>query len=318
MEYRRLGRAGLKVSELSFGSWITFGSSLDLTGAKACIQTAKDAGINFFDTAEVYGNGAAETLLGEAIKQYRREDLVISTKIFWGGAGPNQTGLSWKHLVEGTKNSLRRLQLDYVDLLFCHRPDPETPIEETVRAMDSLVRAGLVFYWGTSEWSRAELEEAYKIAKAIYAIPPTMEQPQYNLFHRHKVEIEFAPLYEEYGLGTTIWSPLESGILTGKYNQGVPPSSRLAANPDLRGLLTPDKIAIVKRLSEVAESLGCTTAQLAIAWCLVNPHVSSVILGATQPKQLLENIQAAKYKSKLTPEVLQNIDLIMQGRLIKL
>lgn len=318
MEYRRLGKAGLKVSELSFGSWITFGSSLDLNRVKDCIRTARDAGINFFDTAEEYADGHAELLLGEAFKSYRREDLVISTKIFWGGKGPNDIGLSWKHLVEGTKNSLRRLQLDYVDLLFCHRPDPGTPIEETVRAMDTLVRAGLVFYWGTSEWSAPQLEEAYRVAQGLNAIPPSMEQPEYNMFRRHKVEVEFASLYKSYGLGTTIWSPLDSGILSGKYNEGIPANSRLAANPELRELLTHDKIAIVKRLGELAASLDCTLAQLAIAWCLKNPHVSSVIMGASDPRQIQENIRALEIKQRLTSEVMQRIDTILQGRLIKM
>lgn len=318
MEYRRLGKAGLKVSELSYGSWITFGSTLDLNRVKECIATARDVGINFFDTAEEYADGHAELLLGEAFKVYRREDLVVSTKIFWGGKGPNDLGLSWKHLIEGTKNSLRRLQLDYVDMLFCHRPDPGTPIEETVRAMDALVRQGLVFYWGTSEWSAAQLEEAYHIAETFNAIPPSMEQPEYNMFRRHKVEVEFASLYQRYGLATTIWSPLDSGILTGKYNQGIPANSRLAANPDLHELLTNDKISIVKRLGELATSLDCTLAQLALAWCLKNPHVSSVIMGASQPGQIRENIKALEVKQKLTPDVMQRIDIILQGRVIKL
>lgn len=315
MEHRKLGKAGLKVSELSYGSWIT---ALDLNRVKECIRAARDAGINFFDTAEEYADGHAELLLGEALKAYRRQDLVISTKIFWGGKGPNDVGLSWKHLIEGTKNSLRRLQLDYVDLLYCHRPDPGTPIEETVRAMDTLVRSGLVFYWGTSEWTAPQLEEAFRIAQAFHCIPPSMEQPEYNMFRRHKVEVEFAPLYERYGLGTTIWSPLDSGILTGKYNQGIPDNSRLAANPELRELLTIDKITLVKMLGDVASSLNCTLAQLAIAWCLKNPHVSSVIMGASQPAQIRENIKALDIKNRLNADIMQSIDLILQGRLIKL
>lgn len=307
MEYRHLGKSGLKVSELSFGSWITFGSSLDLNGAKKCIRFAFENGVNFFDNAEAYATGASELLMGEVLKDYRREDLVISTKIFWGGQGPNDTGLSWKHLVEGTKNSLRRLQLDYVDLLFCHRPDPNTPIEETVRAMDTIIRAGYAFYWGTSEWSASDIEKAHTIAKEIHAIPPTMEQPEYNLFKRERVEKEYKPLYKKYGMGTTIWSPLDSGILTGKYNNGIPEGSRLESHEELRRRLTPEKISKVKKLEVIAKDLGCTVAQLALAWCLKNPDVSTVITGATRVMQVHENLQACEIKSLLTKEVMDRI-----------
>lgn len=313
MEYRRLGKAGLKVSELSFGSWITFGSNLNLNNIRQCLKMAFDAGINFFDNAEVYANGASELLMGEAIKDLRREDLVISTKIFWGGKGPNATGLNWKHLVEGTKGSLRRLQLDYVDLLFCHRPDPTTPIEETVRAMDVLVRSGLAFYWGTSEWRAEDIEEAHQIARAIHAIPPAMEQPEYNMFQRARVEEEYASLYHKYGMGTTIWSPLESGILTGKYNEEIPPGSRLYRHEELRNRLTKEKIAKVKALEKIAHELSCTLSQLAIAWCLKNPHVSSVILGASSIPQLQENLGAEQVKLQLTDEIMQAIEGILQS-----
>ncbi|MBS4168756.1 aldo/keto reductase [Parachlamydia sp. AcF125] len=313
MEYRRLGKAGLKVSELSFGSWITFGSNLSLNNIRQCLNVAFEAGVNFFDNAEVYANGASELLMGEAIKDFRREDLVISTKIFWGGKGPNATGLSWKHLVEGTKGSLRRLQLDYVDLLFCHRPDPTTPIEETVRAMDFLVRSGLAFYWGTSEWSAEDIKEAYQIAHAIHAIPPSMEQPEYNLFHRTRVEQEYAPLYHKYGMGTTIWSPLESGILTGKYNEEIPPASRLSRHEELRHRLTKEKICKVKALEKLAHELSCSLPQLAIAWCLKNPHVSSVILGASSLPQLQENLKAEQVKQQLTDEVIHSIEEILKN-----
>ncbi len=208
MEYRHLGKSGLRVSALSFGSWITFGETLDLANVKECMAAAFDQGVNFFDNAEAYGGGVAELLMGQAIKEYRREDLVLSTKIFWGGEGPNDRGLGFKHIVEGTKKSLQRLQVDYVDLIYCHRPDPHTPIEETVRAMDHLIRDGLVFYWGTSEWSAEQIRQAHTIAREIGCRPPTMEQPEYNLFHRHRVEVEYAPLYQSYGLGITSWSCL--------------------------------------------------------------------------------------------------------------
>lgn len=311
MEYRKLGKAGIKVSELSFGSWVTFGQDLDARGAKACIRAAFDGGVNFFDNAEVYANGMSEMLMGEAIKEYRRESLVISTKIFWGGTGPNDEGLSWKHLMEGTKNSLKRLHLEYVDLLFCHRPDPSTPIEETVRAMDLIVRSGLAFYWGTSEWSAKEIEEAHRIAREIHAIPPAMEQPEYNLFNRHRVEEEYRPLYQKYGMGTTIWSPLESGILTGKYNNGIPKGSRFQKNPQLSGRLTEEKIRKTKALSGIADALGCTMSQLALAWCLKNPQVSTVITGASNPNQVRENLLASEVKQRLTQEIMTAIDRVL-------
>lgn len=318
MEYRHLGKAGIKVSALSFGSWITFGSSLNIAGAKQCIRVAYDHGVNFFDNAEAYAGGLSELLMGEIIKEYKREDLVISTKIFWGGNGPNDTGLSWKHLVEGTKNSLRRLKLDYVDLLYCHRPDPKTPIEETVRAMDVMIKQGLVFYWGTSEWSAADIDAAYQIAYKIHATPPSMEQPEYNLFQRTRVESEYAPLYEKYGMGTTTWSPLESGILSGKYNDGFPEGSRLFLHEELRSRLTEDKIANVKKLSKIAAELNCTLAQLAIAWCLKNPHVSSVITGATNPLQVKENMKAIQVKDLLTEEIMNRIEGVLKNRTIQL
>lgn len=307
MEYRKLGKSGLKVSELSFGSWVTFGKDLDIHGVKECIRTAFDFGVNFFDNAEAYASGVSEMLMGEAIKDFRREDLVISTKIFWGGNGPNDEGLSWKHLMEGTKNSLKRLQIDYVDLLFCHRPDPSTPIEETVRAMDVIIRSGLAFYWGTSEWSAGEIEEAHRIAKELNAIPPAMEQPEYNMFNRQKVEVDFLPLYERYGMGTTTWSPLESGILTGKYKGGIPDGSRFAKHPELSGRLTSEKVEKVGALQNISNRLGCKLSQLALGWCLKNPHVSTVITGATHPDQIRENMHATEVKNLLTDDVLQAI-----------
>lgn len=312
MKYNRLGKAGIKVSELSLGSWLTFGGSLNLGGVKSIMRAAFSSGINFFDNAEAYSKGQAEVLMGEVIKEFRREDLVVSTKIFWGGNGPNDSGLSWKHLVEGTKNSLKRLQLEYVDLLYCHRPDPDTPIEETVRAMDYLIHSGCAFYWGTSEWSAVQLEEAFQVAKDYNCIPPSMEQPQYNMFERKKVEHEFAPLYKKYGLGLTIWSPLASGILTGKYNEGIPNGTRLRKHEWLQKELTTEKISVVKKLSEIAKELDCSLAQLALAWCLKNQQVSTVILGVTNKGQLEENLKAIGVKERLSGEVMGRISEILK------
>ena len=228
MQYNKLGKAGIKISEISFGSWITFAKQLNVQSVKEFMHIAFDHGVNFFDNAEGYAHGESEILMGQAIKDFRREDLVISTKIFWGGNGPNDTGLSRKHLLEGTYHSLRRLQVDYVDLLFCHRPDADTPIEETVLAMDYLVRNGYALYWGTSEWGAAEIESAYNIAQQLGCIQPSMEQPKYNIFSRKNLEHDYLSLFETYRMGTTIWSPLASGILSGKYDHGIPPESRLA------------------------------------------------------------------------------------------
>ncbi len=312
MKYNRLGRAGLKVSELSYGAWLTFGGQLDLAAVKQLMHAAFDQGVNFFDNAEAYGNGEAERLMGAALKDFKRSDLVVSTKIYWGGSGPNNDKtLNYKHCVEGTYAALERLDLDYVDLLYCHRPDPNTPIEETVRAMDFLVRSGSAFYWGTSEWSAREIEEAHRIAREIHAVPPTMEQPEYNLFHRAKVEREFAPLYSRFGLGTTIWSPLASGILTGKYDRGIPKDSRLDRVAWLREYLTDDRIQKTKKIGQIARQLGCTTAQLSIAWCLKNPNVSTVILGASSKAQLEENLGAAAVRDKLSSGIMADIDALV-------
>ena len=307
MEYRRLGKSGLKVSELSFGSWVTFGSSLSQDLAKSCMREAFEHGVNFFDNAEVYAKGESERLMGQALKDFRREELVISTKIFWGGDSPNERGLSWKHLVEGTKNSLKRLDLEYVDLLFCHRPDPETPIEESVRAMDYLIRSGYAFYWGTSEWSADEITEAFEIAERCNCIPPTMEQPQYNLLVRDRVEREYARLYEERGLGTTIWSPLASGFLTGKYSfDGAEKSTERASWVEKH--LSTENHKRMHKLKKIADELGCTLAQLAIAWCLIFDGVSTVITGASSVEQVRENMKSLEVKSKFTPEILRSID----------
>ena len=318
MEYRRLGSSGLKVSALSLGSWVTYGGQVGEDAANACMTAAFDAGVNFFDGAEAYAHGNAERVTGQVLrkKAWRRESLVLSTKVFWGDGheGPNDRGLSYKHVIEGVNAALERLGVKYVDLCFCHRPDPETPVEETVRAMDQLIREGKVFYWGTSEWSAAELHAAYAAAREWRLAPPTMEQPQYNLFHRERVEKEYAPLYAEHGLGTTIWSPLASGVLSGKYNEGIPDGSRLSL-PNYAWLkklaITPDRLDTVKRLMPIAKELGCSLAQLSIAWCLKNPRVSSVILGATRPQQVTENLAALDVAKKLDAAVLAKIELAL-------
>jgi voltage-dependent potassium channel beta subunit len=322
MEYRFLGKSGLKVSALSYGAWVTFGDQMQVDQAYACMKTAFDAGVNFFDNAEVYAAGQAETIMGEVLRttQWPRSDLVISTKIFWGGQGPNDRGLSFKHIVEGTDAALGRLGLEYVDLIFCHRPDLDTPIEETVWALNQVIRQGKALYWGTSEWSAPQIRRAYDFARREHLIPPTMEQPQYNMFHRERVEVEYADLYDEIGLGTTIWSPLASGILTGKYNEGIPQDSRMAlANyqwlrPEVESEAGRAKIAKVKLLQPLAQELGCTMAQLAIAWCLANDDVSTVITGASSPAQISENLQALELVSRLTPELLERIEEILDNQ----
>jgi voltage-dependent potassium channel beta subunit len=318
MNYRRLGRAGLKVSELSLGAWVTYGGQVGEDVARDCMVAAYEAGVNFFDNAEGYAGGNAETVMGNVIKQqgWRRQDLVISTKIFWGGSGPNDTGLSHKHIIEGTNAALKRLQMDYVDLLFCHRPDPNTPIEETVRAMDIIVKQGKAFYWGTSEWSAAEIMRADGIARQYGLTPPAMEQPQYNMFHRERFEKEYAPLYHDLGYGTTIWSPLASGLLSGKYNDGIPADSRAALKGYewLQRGITPERIEKVRALKPIAEELGATMSQLALAWCLANPNVSTVITGASRPQQVTENMKALEIVPKLTEDVLERIEAVLENR----
>ncbi len=319
MNYRRLGRSGLQVSELSLGAWVTYGGQVGEDVARACMKAAYDAGVNFFDNAEAYANGNAEIVMGNVVKKagWRRESLVISTKIFWGGQGPNDKGLSHKHIIEGVDNALRRLQMDYVDLVFCHRPDPNTPIEETARAMDIIIRQGKAFYWGTSQWSAADIMRADGLARLYGLTPPTMEQPQYNMFERERVEKEYLPLYRDLGYGTTIWSPLASGLLTGKYNRGIPPDSRAS----LKGyewiresILTPERIKKVKQLQPIAADLGGTLAQLAIAWCLKNPNVSTVITGASRVEQVDENMKALGIVPKLTPKVLERIEDVLGNK----
>ena len=312
MNYRRLGKTGLKVSELSLGSWVTYGGQVGDEAAKVCMVAAYEAGVNFFDGAEVYAKGEAERSMGRVLKQvgWRRESLVLSTKIFWGGDGPNDSGLSHKHVIEGFHGALKRWQVDYLDLAFCHRPDPNTPIEETVRAFDILIKQGKLFYWGTSEWSAADIITAIKLAREHGLTPPVMEQPQYSLLARERFEKEYAPLIADYGYGSTIWSPLASGVLSGKYDAGVPEGSRLAQESYAwrkDKLVTKDIIAKAKQLEPIAKELGVTRAQLALAWCLKNPNVSTVITGATKPEQVTENMKALAVVEKLTPEIMTKI-----------
>lgn len=318
MEYRFLGKSGLKVSALSFGAWVTFHDQIADDTAYNCMKEAYDAGVNFFDNAETYAHGNAEIMMGKALKKagWKRSDLVISTKIFWGGKGPNDTGLSRKHIIEGADAALKRLQLEYVDLIFCHRPDPLTPIEETVRAMNHVINQGKAFYWGTSEWSAAQIMEAYQIARREHLIPPTMEQPEYNMFRRDKVEKEFLKLYDEAGLGTTTWSPLASGLLTGKYNDGIPADSRLSL-PEydwLKSRFTKEKIEKVKALVPIAKDLGLAMPLLGLAWCLKNPNVSTVITGASKPEQVKQNMKALDAVSKLTDDVMERIEKVLGNK----
>ena len=316
MNYRRLGSAGLKLSELSLGSWVTYGGQVGEEVAVKCMSIAYDNGVNFFDSAEAYADGKAETVMGNLFKKlgWPRESIVVSSKVFWGGEGPNDKGLSRKHIVEACRKSLKRLQLDYLDLFFCHRPDPNTPIEETVRAMDDLVHQGKILYWGTSEWSAADIMRAHGIAREHGLTPPQMEQPQYNMLHRDRVEEEYLPLYRDIGLGTTIWSPLASGLLSGKYAKSIPATSRatLAGYEWLRkNTITPENIEKVKLLEPIARELDCTLAQLSLAWCLKNEHVSTVITGASRPEQVTENMKAVEVAPKLGSDTLAKIDTIL-------
>ncbi|MGD1055187.1 MAG: aldo/keto reductase [Nitrososphaerales archaeon] len=319
MDYRRLGSAGLKVSELSLGAWVTYGGQVGKAMTAKCMSAAFDLGVNFYDNAEAYANGNAETVMGDVIKKlgWKREDIVVSSKVFWGGKGPNDKGLSRKHIHEACRNSMKRLQLDYLDLFFCHRPDPNTPIEETVRAMDDLIHQGKILYWGTSEWSAADIMRAHGLAHELGLTPPQMEQPQYNMIHRDRVEKEYLPLYREIGLGTTTWSPLASGLLTGKYNDDIPPNSRAA----LKGygwlkdaVITPQNTTKTKHLKPIAKELGCTMAQLALAWARKNENVSSVITGATSPEQVKENMASLGFVSALNADVMKRIDGVLMNK----
>jgi voltage-dependent potassium channel beta subunit len=319
MNYRRLGSAGLKVSELSLGAWVTYGGQVGEEMAMKCMSAAYEAGVNFFDNAEAYAHGNAEVVMGNVIKKlgWPRESIVVSSKVFWGGDLPNYSGLSRKHVYEACRNSLKRLQLDYLDLFFCHRPDPNTPIEETVQAMDDLIHQGKILYWGTSMWSKDDIMKAHDIARERGLTPPQMEQPVYNMLQRDKVEKEYVPLYSGIGLGLTTWSPLASGLLTGKYNDGIPPGSR-ASLDDMGWLketvLTPQNIGVVRELEPAAKDLGCTLAQLAIAWCCRNPNVSTVITGASTPGQVTENTKALEIVPKLDADIIRRIDSVLKGK----
>jgi len=318
MKFRHLGKSGIKISELSLGAWLTYGGQVGEDATEACMKTAYDYGVNFFDNAEGYASGGAEIVMGKVLKKmgWPRESYIVSTKIYWGGDGPNDRGLSYKHIIEGVNKALTRLQLDYVDLVFCHRPDPETPIEETVWAMDQVLRQGKAFYWGTSEWSAADIMRADGLARQNGLRPPSMEQPRYNMLARAKVEQEFLPLYRDLGYGTTTFSPLASGILTGKYNRGIPEGSRLSleALGWLKdSVLTQENIEKVKRLQPVAEKLGASMAQMALAWCLKNPNVSTVITGASRSEQIHENMKAVDLADKMTLDVMREIEKILNG-----
>ena len=321
MNYRHLGRSGLQVSELSLGSWVTFHDQVDVAAAADCMSTAYDVGVNFFDNAEIYANGKSEEVMGAALKKlnWRRSSYIISTKFFWGlYDGPNERNtLNRKRLFEGINGSLQRLQLEYVDLIFCHRPDAATPIEETVWAMHNIVEQGKAFYWGTSEWSAGEIVAAIEIAERHHLHKPVMEQPQYNMFARERFEKEYARLFNDYRYGSTIWSPLASGLLTGKYNNGIPASSRAA----LKGyewlhehVTNPESLLKVKALQSLASDLGCTIAQLALAWCLKNPNVSTVITGASRVEQVHENMKAIDAVEKLADDVMAEIEAILDNK----
>ncbi len=305
MKFRQLGRSGLKVSELAFGC----GTVLTEGGqGQSLIRQAFDQGVNFFDTAEAYAQGQSEIILGQALKGLRREDLVISSKLFGTGNGANQSGLSRKHLIEGTKMSLKRMQLEYVDILFCHRVDPNTPLEETVQAMDFLVCQGHALYWGTSEWPVALLEETFRICKDLNCLAPSVEQPQYSLLDRSKFEEQYVPLCEKYGLGTSVWGALACGVLAGRYREGITQGSRLDKSPKLQSKLTAQAAQTVEKLNKLAQELSCSLAQLAIAWCLASPYVSSVILGVSSAEQLNECLKTSELKENLPQDFIAKVE----------
>ena len=323
MEYRRLGKSGLQVSTLSFGSWVSFSKQINDKTAEELMSIAYDHGVNFFDNAEIYALGESERMMGRVIKKKKwdRTSFLVSSKVYFGWRGkenkPNQTGLSRKHVIEACDEALKRLQVDYLDLYFCHRPDKNTPIEETVLAMNHLIQQGKVLYWGTSEWSGVEIMEAHRVAEKYRLIGPTMEQPQYNMFERNKLENEYLGIFNTVGMGTTIWSPMASGLLSGKYNDGIPKNSRFA----LQGFdwlkdrwMLEDNLKKVKKISELAGKLGVSTAALSIAWCIKNPNVSTAILGATKKQQLLENLKSLEIVPMLTAEVMEKIDGILKNK----
>ena len=325
MEYRRLGKSGLQLSELSLGSWLTFGKQIGNNIAEDLMKLAYDNGVNFFDNAEIYARGESEIVMGKILKKMKwdRDSYVVSSKVFFGYRGtentkPNQNGLSRKHVFEGCHQALERLQVDYLDLFFCHRPDKNTPIEETVWSMHNLITQGKILYWGTSEWSAQEIMEAHMVAKQYNLIGPTMEQPQYNMLHRQKVEVEFSQIYKTIGLGTTIWSPLASGVLTGKYNQKSQPKDTRLVMEGMDWLkdsvVTKENLDKVAQLEKIAKKLGLSLPVLAITWCLKNENVSTVMLGASKLSQLEENFKAIEAKTKLTPEVMDEIEKALNNK----
>lgn len=325
MNYRQLGKSGARVSELSFGAWVTFAKQADTDAAAQMIKTAYEAGVNFFDNAEVYEKGNAEIVMGKAIAKLglRRDSYLVSSKVYGGvvkDPNPNQWGLSRIHIYDGCHQAMERLQVEHLDLYYCHRPDPRVPIEETVRAMTELIQQGKVRYWGTSEWSAQQIMEAHMVARQYGLIPPTMEQPQYNMFERYRFEVEYGRLYTTVGLGTTIWSPLASGMLTGKYNNGIPTDSRvnLPGYEWLKKTFESEegrtRIEKVKSLTKIADGLGTSTSRMALAWCLKNPNVSTVITGASKLEQLQDNLQALAVVPQLTDEVMAKIEEVLQNK----
>jgi len=319
MKYRHLGKAGLKVSELSLGAWVTYGNQVGVREAKEIMKAAYDAGVNFFDNAEAYAHGEAEVIMGKALKDldWPREQYLVSTKIFWGGKGPNDVGLNYKHVIEGVNNALKRFDLDYVDLVFAHRPDPETPIEETVWAFNQVIQQGKAFYWGTSMWSAAEIMHAVDFAHRNHLRPPSMEQPEYNMFARKRMEKEYAILFKELGYGTTTWSPLASGVLTGKYNEGIAPDGTRSKLENYKWLqertLDPNKLEVARNLAPIAADLGVSMAQLSLAWLLKNPNVSTVITGASRAEQVVENMKAVDVVDMLDDTVMERIEEVLKG-----
>ncbi len=320
MEYRRLGKTGLQVSALSLGSWVTFGDQITDDVAEALMIKAYEGGVNFFDNAETYASGKSEIVMGKILKKlaWDRSTYLVSSKAFWGGTLPNQKGLMRKHVIEACHGALKRLQVDYLDLFFCHRPDIHTPIEETVWTMHNLIQQGKIFYWGTSEWSAQQITEAHYWAERHHLIGPVMEQPQYNMFERKKLEQDFIPLFKNFGLGTTIWSPLASGILTGKYLDKLPEDSRMNMKNmgwlKDRALSDTEKHDKVKELYKLSQELGISLTNMALCWCLKNPNVTTVILGASKVAQLEENLKCETAMPKLTPEVIEKIDAILQNK----
>lgn len=321
MNYRRLGKTGLKVSELSYGSWVTFSFQLGLDEATNIMKLAYENGVNFFDNAEAYASGESEIIMGEAIKNlgWSRDSFIVSSKVFWGGEKPTQRGLSHKHIVDACHAALGRLQLDYLDLYFCHRPDPETPIEETVRAMHTLIMQGKICYWGTSEWSAKEIKEAYKISKEYYLTPPSMEQPQYNMFEREKMEKEYTEIFQTEKMGTTIWSPLASGLLTGKYMKGMPSNTRTSLKnyKFIKDSFESEDYKMrhekVRELDQLSNDLNIPLVNLALGWCLKNDNVSTVILGASKAEQLNQNLKTMDYMDLITVDVMEKIEKILQN-----